>query len=301
MIIFPSDPFNSKEPDDSFRSEYEAALAAGFKIGLVHMELLLGGEARLTLPEGYSSAAIYRGWILKPDQCVKLSEALPPPMRLVNSPANYEFLYSLPNWMYLLNSELVPKTFVITGSSEECQQKVNDGLDLSHFGDHPLIVKDFLKSRKHEWFDACYISSALDTDEVKRVTTNLIEGQGSDFAGGLAYREFISLKKIGIHSKSRMPLTLEHRYFMRGQEILARYNYWSEGEYDGSLPPESLIKEIARKVDLSRFVINDLFYTIDIAQKENGDWVVIELGDGGSCGIPENGDPNLLYSNLKRS
>ena len=35
---------------------------------------------------------------------------------------------------------------------------------LKDFNDHPVIVRDFVKSRKHEWLDACFIPSAADAD-----------------------------------------------------------------------------------------------------------------------------------------
>ncbi|MEO7074485.1 MAG: ATP-grasp domain-containing protein, partial [Ktedonobacterales bacterium] len=40
---------------------------------------------------------------------------------------------------------------------------------LQPFGDTPLILKDYVKSRKHEWAEACYIPSAADRQAVERV------------------------------------------------------------------------------------------------------------------------------------
>lgn len=34
---------------------------------------------------------------------------------------------------------------------------------LHEFGDRPVIIKDYVKSRKHEWLGACFIPDASDT------------------------------------------------------------------------------------------------------------------------------------------
>jgi hypothetical protein len=77
------------------------------------------------------------------------------------------------------------------------------------FGDGPIIVKDFVKSRKHEWTDACFIPSAADRSAVERVVNRFLELQGEELAGGLVFREFIEFRPVGTHSRSRMPLTEE--------------------------------------------------------------------------------------------
>jgi hypothetical protein len=41
------------------------------------------------------------------------------------------------------------------------------------------------------------------------------------------------------------------------------------------------------------------FYVIDVAQLENGEWILIEVNDGQMSGLSEV-DPNELYSNLKQ-
>lgn len=297
MIIFPSNPFSKNQPDESFQLEYLSAKKHGLKVGFVDIELLFGGECRLRFPEGDDNFAIYRGWILKPEQHKLLETSLGSKCKLLNSNENYNFIYNLPNWHYFIPEKYRIPTVILPGSSDEIRNNIKDNgfqfyLNLP-FENKPIIVKDYLKSRKHEWYDACYIYSASDETEIKRVVNNFLDGQGTDFVGGLVFREFINLKKIGIHSKSRMPLTNEHRYFMMGDNILAHYNYWSEGDYSETIRPILLIKKIAQSLNKP-----ELFFTIDIAEKENGDLVVIELGDGGSSGIPENGDPDLLYKNL---
>ena len=38
---------------------------------------------------------------------------------------------------------------------------------------------------------------------------------------------------------------------------------------------------------------------MDVAKKKNGDWIIMELGDGQVAGLPDNADRNEFYNNLK--
>ena len=64
---------------------------------------------------------------------------------------------------------------------------------LAPFGDQPVIVKDYVKSRKHEWFEACYIPSAADRQAVARVVRRFLELQGDDISEGLVFRAYRKL------------------------------------------------------------------------------------------------------------
>lgn len=56
-------------------------------------------------------------------------------------------------------------------------------------------------------------------------------------------------------------------------------------------------KSFCKKViDIIKPNIN--FFVMDIAQKQNGEWIVIELNDGSWSGLSCN-DPNKLYENLR--
>ncbi|HLM58458.1 MAG TPA: ATP-grasp domain-containing protein [Pyrinomonadaceae bacterium] len=51
---------------------------------------------------------------------------------------------------------------------------------LAPFGDSPVVVKDYVKSRKHEWLEACYIPSAAERGSVERVVKRFLELQGEE-------------------------------------------------------------------------------------------------------------------------
>jgi hypothetical protein len=141
-------------------------------------------------------------------------------------------------------------------------------------------VKDYVKSRKHEWKDACYIASAADERAVMRVVSRFLELQGPDLNEGLVFRAFVPLQPLGAHPSSGMPLSREfRRFYLDGAPLIASA-YWDITDDDLSAPPEALFAEQARSIP-SRF------FTMDIALTVSKEWIIVELGDGQVAGLPE--------------
>jgi hypothetical protein len=162
---------------------------------------------------------------------------------------------------------------------------------LLSFGASAVIVKDFVKSEKHHWADACYISAASDTEQALRIVQRFLALRGDDLQGGLVFRKFTSFRSIGTHPKSGMPLTEEFRAFVLDGKVLTCMNYWDEVEYPGVLPDfQALLPAVASTP--SRF------FTVDFARLENGEWMIVELGDGQVAGLPETADLKQFYEAL---
>lgn len=162
---------------------------------------------------------------------------------------------------------------------------------LAEFGSAPVVLKDFVKSRKHEWEEACFIPSASDYSAVERVVRRFIELQGDDLALGLVFREFVELAELGRHPKSGMPLTREFRLFFANQKLIACFPYWDDVEYGAADVPLAHFGVLAARVDSH-------FFTMDVAQRRDGEWVVVELGDGQVAGLPERADVLAFYRAL---
>jgi hypothetical protein len=105
------------------------------------------------------------------------------------------------------------------------------------FGSNPIIVKDYVKSRKHEWDEACFISSASDRSTVERIVSRFIELQNEDICEGLVFRRYIEFEPLSQHSKSRMPLMKEFRLFFLFGKLVFWTEYWKEVNYQGIVPP----------------------------------------------------------------
>ena len=105
--------------------------------------------------------------------------------------------------------------------------------------------------------------------------------------------------KIYFKSYHGLPISKEFRFFVAFGKVLCGAFYWSNSVEDidekpnVSEVPESFLQKV---LDAVGDKIN--FYVVDVAETESGDWIVIELNDGGQSGLSEN-DPDVLYAALK--
>lgn len=167
------------------------------------------------------------------------------------------------------------------------------------FDDTPVILKDYLKSRKEDWFDACFIPHADDQADVKRVVDNFLRIVGENLTGGLVFRAFHKYRRIGTHPKSRMPLTNEYRSFLYDGRVIFQVPYWAEGfgvSVVSDPPDPAHVERITRNV-------KSRFFAADMAELEDkpGTWELVEINDGGAAGIPKDGDVSEFYRNLLRA
>lgn len=223
---------------------------------------------------------------MKPEQYTKLYVALEERhIRLINTPSEYRHCHYLPE-SYPIIEQYTPKTVWTTDTSIDTIMSL-----LQTFGDKPVILKDFVKSQKHYWYEACYIPSASNRVEVERVVKRFLELQGDDLNEGLVFREFVYFEALIEHSKSAMPLSKEYRIFWFNGEPIYTSEYWNEGDYHGLHAPFDQFRDVAKAV-------NSHFFTMDIAKQQDGDWLIVELGDGQVAGLPEGSDSGAFYRSL---
>lgn len=300
-IIFPA-LCNTRKIEPFWLKEAEAAGAAGFGISLLkdHNE---AGPAFIT--NNKAENYIYRGWIIKPSYYKEMCEVAKGP--LLNNVDNYLSSYDFPKWYSAFSTDDTPSSVIYTAEEvrelglSEISLRVSEYVFRRRYvrikQSQALIVKDFLKSRKHEWFDACFIKDAYVPSETFRVLQNFFKLQGRDFYGGLVFRDFLNLKKLGQHPKTGMPLPVEFRTFFINQKPIITTRYWQNDiEYPEEIksPPQDWLEYIGKKL-LSPFV------ALDIAQSDDDKWWVIEVNDGGSAGYPEHLDPKDFYKLLFQS
>lgn len=238
-FVFPRDLIDPRRVDEAF--EREAAAAKSF--------------------EGADDLIVYRGWMMKPAEYAHVFEAHD--RRLVNTPEQYEHCHYLPR-SYDVIREHTPRTV---------WSESTDIPDLSTFGSRAVMLKDFVKSEKHAWLDACFIPDASDAVNVARVVWNFVAMRGDEFNEGLVFREFMELERVGVHPKSGMPLSRELRLFFFDGKPLLSFNYWDEVVYGASEFP-AWVNEVAARVR-SRF-----------------------FGDGQVSGLPESVNPSDLFRRL---
>lgn len=156
----------------------------------------------------------------------------------------------------------------------------------------PYVVKGVTNSRKFDWNNMMF---AKDRRKAIDVACDLQKDSMIQYQD-IIVREFVPLVKVedGLNG---LPMSNEWRFFCYKDKILSKGFYWSNAETEGTLEQEA--------IDLVNEVINRVkdkvsFFVVDVAQTTNGNWIVIELNDGGMSGLSNN-DPHVLYESLKES
>lgn len=288
IFLFPCDYFQHQLPDLDYKAEYESALAKGFQVLLFDLTAFLV-ESSIHLPAvTEEKTVIYRGWMMTVAQYQGFYRALAKHnYYLINEPGQYRQCHCLPFW-YAQLVDFTPKSVWSEGQIDQAGILAM----LQNFGEEPVMVKDYVKSRKHEWDDCFYIPHASDETEALRVIANFLERQGEDLQGGLVLRRYHSLKMIGQHSQSGMPLAKEVRVFCYKHQPFCYLDYWStQTEFDR----QSLQKAIEASA-----VLDSSFYTVDLAQTTEGDWLIIEVGDGQVSGL-QAFSANTFYESFSKA
>lgn len=292
-VILCSDPLNPRNVESHFDEESKAAASAGLKTQLIDFEALAAGDITLALrslaPLSSSKRAVYRGWMLTLKQYETLYLGLQGKGRyLITSPSQYAHCHHFPN-TYSIIKDHTPKSVFLneTGAFHRDQ--------LAHacasFGAKAIVIKDYVKSQKHYWSEACYVPRADDLDAVERVLRRFVELQGEFLVGGIVFREFVPLKKLGVHPKSKMPLSREFRIFFLNKKPISILKYWDEASDPEQAPNLERFLKIGRD-------IQSPFFAMDVAETEDGDWLILELGDGQVSGLSEDADLQRFYKAL---
>ncbi len=293
-IIFCEDTLRSGQVDEVYQREADAASALNLHYTIVNFEALVNDNdpiqaVRQVATENTLALGIYRGWMLSPYQYAKLYTALDEKgIRLINDPSAYQHCHYLPD-SYSIIEPYTPKSVWLPVSGNVQMDEIMNLLN--PLGSRPVIVKDYVKSQKHYWHEACFIPSAEDKKAVEGVVQRFLELQSDTLNEGLVFREFIEFEPLTTHSKSKMPLSKEFRVFVLDGEPLYLAEYWEEGDYQELLPQLEAFREVMRKV-------KSRFYTMDIAKQKNGGWLIVELGDAQVSGLPDRADVHTFYKML---
>lgn len=156
----------------------------------------------------------------------------------------------------------------------------------------PFVVKGRTNSRKHEWDTHMYAETFEDAVRVAgRLYQDSLIGQQD-----IIVREYVPLRtlEVGLHG---LPFSNEWRFFFLEGTLLSYGFYWTIAEARGEIDQTGI--EFAKAA--ARHIAHRVpFFAIDIAEKAEGGWTVIEVNDGQMSGLSEN-DPDELYGNLARS
>ena len=275
-IIFPSSYFSDSHPDEDLQSEYVAATETGlFEIVLFSNDKWFSDE-RLVLDNipHEPQYAVYRGWMMKPELYRKFYDKLREKnIRLLTTPSAYEKFHIFPNIYPELENDTA-KMLVFPNSENIDPEKIKSVFP-------KFMVKDFVKSVKGTDFPK-YFDSSVTCEEFDRQMEIFRELRGNLYTGGICIKEFLELKKYD-------GFTNEFRVFYINNKIASVSRNSIQPPYTPE-PPEKLIEKYAK--------LDSPFYTVDYAQTQDGEWKIIEAGDGQVSGLSPGQDNYAFFKSL---
>lgn len=284
-LLFPSMPFFPREPDPGFTEEIAAAEAAGFAWSLYALEDVRVGEPALVrCPPADGAPMLHRGWMMGEAAHERLCAAVRGRgyTPVVDAPAYAEAHY-LPLAIRHLGAATPASVWNQSESEDDAwalYQRMADG---------DALLKDWVKSAKHRWREACFLPAGTDRARFGEIFRAFRAERGTLFERGVVVRRFHRLHTLGTDMRG-MPIHEEHRLFFWRGALLA-----STAPSDVSGP----LAHLDRWTELARRFASP-FLTLDVAREADGGWIVVESGDGGVSGLPLALSPEVFYAALAR-
>jgi len=279
-ILFPSEPFNPRCADPSFEDEYGAARDVGWQCSLYDHDAVVAGDAESAvrrLHADENDVFILRGWMMTGEQYRALCKAVAElGSLLVTQPADYVNAHYIPSW-YPHVREHTAKTDWIEGDDVDAAWELYQG-----FSAKDAVIKDWVKSAKYRWKDGCFIPAGTSEDRFREIFAVFREERGDLFNKGVVIREFLPFVERG-GKIADLPIIEEHRMF-----------FWDGGLLCAG--PNAPVKNIWWQIMTQRIGVP--FMSMDVAMLEDGTWKIVECGDGGVSGLPQDIEPFRFYAAL---
>ena len=162
----------------------------------------------------------------------------------------------------------------------------------AHITEGKWVIKGRTNSRKHQWNTHMY---AEGRENVLKVVGRLYDDTMVR-EQGLVIREYVPLNTVDIGING-LPITKEWRCFYYKDQLIAQDYYWSSHPecYQGKAPAAALeLTDHVAKIISKKAT----FFVLDVAEKVDGGYVIVEVNDGQMSGLSCI-SPEELYKNLK--
>ena len=274
IFLLPSEPMNIKKVDSDFQKEYEALVKMDFKVYLFDHDQFINYKQLISdIDFSESGDVILRSWMLKSEQYRELYNTLSRNrFNLINTPEQYLNCHYYPN-VYKIIEQWAPRSIWFNDINENavelCRNHINND----------IIIKDYVKSEKG-FDDIFLLEKSLNKEEFYERVLKFKNSRGKLFSEGIVFKEYHKLRNYGDR-------TNEYRFFVLNGNIISVSQ--NTGLTYGQVPEHNFLKEIIPNIDSN-------FFTIDIAEKEDGTWMVLECGDGQVSGLSPDQDEFIYYS-----
>lgn len=274
IFLFPSLDNTLRQVDPNFDGEYQVARSLGATTYLFdHDGFVYDGNIKTNLPkQDYKTDLVLRSWMLKSSKYEILWNFLDGDKNcfLINTPEQYLNVHYYSRSYPILRDIMAPSKVLLNW---------DDDTLLMNKPSNKFIIKDLVKSERD-----CFIIPVENDEIYLSKVKEFIELRGKLFYPGLVFKEIMPLKKYN-------GKTNEIRCFIHRGKVLYIAN---NSNLDHFIVDDNFLKLI----EISIPKIDSNFWTIDLAELENGDWFVLETGDGGVSGLPTGSKARVFYSLL---
>lgn len=221
FVLYPSNPFDKKSPDETYAEEFAAMEEIGARLSLYSAEDSSYGE--LNPRPKLEGRVLYRGWMLRESEYESLSNAVSSVGgEMETTKESYLLCHYLPRW-YESCAEFTAETVFVEKPSDLAAVIAEKASDWEGF-----FVKDFVKS-----LTMSRGSVAKSAEEVHEIVGMIAKYRGS-LEGGICLRRL-----------ERFVVGSERRYFAANG---------IPKSCDGEVP--QLVREIASRIDSPFFSID---------------------------------------------
>ncbi|MGW3040917.1 ATP-grasp domain-containing protein [Kitasatospora sp. NPDC001159] len=303
-LIFPADPLNPRRPDPHFTWEARLLRELGGEHHLVDHDALFAGhaeEAVRRVPRD-SGPLWYRGWMLPSARYAEFAAALTARGGdLLTSAPGYAAAHELPGWYGAFEGATPLSVWIPSAGAAAPGPEELAAAAARLGGSGPAIVKDYVKSRKHEWHEACYVPELADLAAVGRVVGRFVELQGEFLTGGVVLRRYEEFERSNggpDHANGGS----DGANGTGGRALEARV-WWLDGRPILIGPhPDAPHQEVEPNLTDVPALVRRLgcrFVTTDLASRADGSgWRVVEVGDGQVSDLPRGIDASGLLASL---
>ena len=281
MLLVPADVLAPRRPDEHFTSEAATARDTGITVALIDHDALTqpdgAGQAVARVPAGEDDT-VYRGWMLNSQQYAAFAAALSQrDVTLRTTAGTYQRGHELPGWFPAL-APVTPPSVWTTGDDRA-------GFDQAcrELGPGPAVVRDYTKSMKHYWHEAAFIPDLDDAPAAWQVASRFRQLRDEDFTGGFVLRRFEHFTSAEVRT-----------WWVNGTCALTTAHPDTPGDH----PPDNFSPGRAAALIAA---LELPFVTADFAQRDDGAWRLIELGDGQVSDRPATTPPHTLITALQTS
>lgn len=243
-VLYPSNYGDVKTVESMYAEEMGYMLAkAGASAVTFSMEEFEAGKFR-KYGVIEKDQVLYRGWMMTPNNYKRLYDDVQScNANMITTPAQYHMCHWIPGWYYEVKDFTAKSFFIHLNDLELMPDKELIGYANTMVGGTKFFVKDFVKSAG--------LKSVAESSGAIRDAFRAVEKSRGFAEGGICIRAFEVYKQGS-----------ERRYFVFNGEAFSS---------DGIVP--NVIQVCAK-------TIKSPFFSVDIAEREDGVLRIIEIGDG---------------------